>query len=138
MEKVNIYFFSNKVIHLLEKMSKDKPDLLKGSFYANPLYDQPTKDMELINKYPTFYHPNIWPTEELPFFASDFQVISRCIIFLGIMILMHCDRYVKSKNPDYPSFRLLETIAKSTCPKARLLHYFPSKDDEVSSDYSSW
>ncbi|CAN0205739.1 unnamed protein product [Phaeothamnion confervicola] len=37
-----------------------RPDLSKGSFYANPQYDRPVDDEEVIAAYPTFAHPNMW------------------------------------------------------------------------------
>jgi isopenicillin N synthase-like dioxygenase len=37
-----------------------KPDLSKGSFYANPTYDRPVDDAELIEKLPASLTPNIW------------------------------------------------------------------------------
>ncbi len=40
-----------------------RPDFSKGSFYANPVYDKPSDDIELIKKFPAFYHGNIWPSE---------------------------------------------------------------------------
>jgi hypothetical protein len=40
-----------------------KPDYSKGSFYANPVFDKPSDDPELVSKYPAFYFGNIWPSE---------------------------------------------------------------------------
>ena len=49
-----------------EKMKGGKTDTSKGSYYANPLYDEPTADEELIKKYPANYGKNIWPTQYIP------------------------------------------------------------------------
>jgi hypothetical protein len=37
-----------------------KPDVSKGSFYANPVYDRPVNDAELIARLPANLTPNIW------------------------------------------------------------------------------
>jgi hypothetical protein len=39
-----------------------RPDYSKGSFYNNPKFNRPVNEDELIKCFPTFYHPNIWPT----------------------------------------------------------------------------
>jgi hypothetical protein len=36
-----------------------KPDLLKGSFYANPTVDEPTVSEEQKKSYPEYYGRNI-------------------------------------------------------------------------------
>lgn len=39
-----------------------KPDFSKGSYYNNPETNDVTNgNQELIDKFPAFYHPNIWP-----------------------------------------------------------------------------
>lgn len=41
-----------------------KPDYSKGSYYNNPESNDPTSgDEELIEQFPSFFHPNIWPKE---------------------------------------------------------------------------
>ena len=51
--------------HGKEKLAKDQPDLRKGSFYGNPIYDDPTNGNEdLIKSHPAFYYPNVWPHSE--------------------------------------------------------------------------
>ncbi len=49
--------------HGKEKMKEGKPDIAKGSYYANPQYNVPFEDKEIVEKYPAFAHPNIWPGE---------------------------------------------------------------------------
>ena len=43
-----------------------KPDLSKGSYYNNPQYNVPFEDAAIVEQYPAFAHPNIWPTEHVP------------------------------------------------------------------------
>ncbi|KAJ8525235.1 hypothetical protein ON010_g15879 [Phytophthora cinnamomi] len=39
-----------------------KPDYAKGSYYNNPeVNDLANGDQQLVHKFPSFYHPNIWP-----------------------------------------------------------------------------
>ena len=37
-----------------KEKAEGKPDLSKGSYYANPQYDEPVSDPDLIAKYPAF------------------------------------------------------------------------------------
>nr|GFC87603.1 putative 2-oxoglutarate (2OG) and Fe(II)-dependent oxygenase superfamily protein [Tanacetum cinerariifolium] len=52
--------------HGKEKLESGKPDLLKGSFYANPILDKPTTEASLIERYPAYCGSNIWPQSNLP------------------------------------------------------------------------
>lgn len=129
--------------HGKEKL-QGKPDLSKGSFYANPQYDRPVEDPELIEKYATFVHPNIWPTDDLPELEAAFKKLGEIIVATGRLVAQQCDKYVHASCPTYPEHMLENTITTSLCCKARLLHYFPmseeackeseGKDDE----FSSW
>ena len=102
-----------------------KPDLAKGSFYANPLYDQPFDDPELIKKFPSFCAPNLWPTEAMPEFEPAFKNLGKLVCETGFLVAKHCDDYVSSVYPKYQKDRLYNIISASRTAKARLLHYFP-------------
>ncbi|KAK1312673.1 hypothetical protein QJS10_CPA07g00516 [Acorus calamus] len=52
--------------HGKEKLESGKLDTLKGSFYANPIFDVPTSDVSLMQRYPSYCRPNIWPNDALP------------------------------------------------------------------------
>lgn len=55
-----------------------KPDFSKGSYYNNPETNDVTGgNQELIDKFPAFYHPNIWPEGSLTRLAS---IVSRLVI----------------------------------------------------------
>lgn len=133
--------------HGKEKL-QGKPDLSKGSYYANPQYDKPVDDEELINKYPSFIHPNIWPTAELPELETAFKTLGEIIVSVGTLVAKQCDLYVQKQCPTYSNSRLENIIKSSLCCKARLLHYFPLSNeqatamasiDENSDDaFSSW
>lgn len=128
--------------HGKEKL-QGKPDVSKGSYYANPQYDRPVEDPELIAKHASFVHPNIWPQEELPDLEHAFKDLGQIIVGVGKLVAQQCDKYVHSKCQTYPEHMLEKTIDTSLCCKARLLHYFPiatsgeeSADKEY--DFSSW
>lgn len=129
--------------HGKEKL-QGKPDFAKGSFYANPQYDEPTKDKDLIKRFPSYCSPNTWPQEELPMFKPCFKALGRLIVEVGLHVAKHTDLYVTSKVPDYEFGKLNKIIATSLTAKGRLLHYFPltSKEAMVDTggddDISSW
>lgn len=110
--------------HGKEKL-QGKPDLSKGSYYANPQYDKPIEDESIISKYPSFVHPNIWPSDDLPEFEIAFKELGQIIVDTGKLIARQCDNYIKSQSPHYRDNFLESIIDTSLCCKARLLHYFP-------------
>lgn len=121
------------------------PDYSKGSFYANPQYDRPIDDEQIIAKYPSFIHPNIWPTEELPELEIAFKELGQIIVNVGKLVARQADKFVHSKCPTYPEHSLENIIDTSYCCKARLLHYFPIKQDGTGpmveskdNEFSSW
>jgi isopenicillin N synthase-like dioxygenase len=117
-----------------------KPDLAKGSYYANPLYDEPFTDAALVEKFPSFCAPNLWPTEDLPELEPAFKNLGKLVCETGFLLAQHCDTYVQSVLPSYPSNRLHDIIAKSRTAKARLLHYFPmtASEAQLASQDGSW
>jgi len=72
-------FYSFGWSHGKEKL-QGRPDTHKGSWYANPLHDRPTEDASLIERFPAFYHPNIWPREDLPELQPAFIDMGRLIV----------------------------------------------------------
>jgi len=121
-----------------------KPDLSKGSYYGNPIHDRPTEDEEIIQKYPGFASPNIWPTEEVPELEGHFKTLGQLIVSVGKLVAKQCDAYVEKQMKTYSKGRLTRIIDTSICCKARLLHYFPYEGaNEVlkegeAEDFSSW
>jgi len=125
--------------HGKEFMSEGKPDFSKGSYYNNPIYDKPIEDEELVKRYPSAYHPNIWP-EDLPELRDSFRNTGKLVVDTGLLLAKHIDKYVHSLLPSYPKDRLYNIIRDSKCCKARLLHYFPleNAEHEREADLSSW
>ncbi|KAB1201405.1 hypothetical protein CJ030_MR0G003758 [Morella rubra] len=79
--------------HGKEKLESGKPDLLKGSFYANPILDRPTTDASMIQRYPSYCGSNIWPDSALPELELAFKALGKLIFDVGLMVAYHCDRY---------------------------------------------
>lgn len=133
--------------HGKEKLEADKYDTGKGSFYFNPLIDEPipailkrdfdeemteekAKFLEIAKKNGAFYAPNIWPKDVLPELQSTSMEMGQLIHHVGKLLAKHCDQYVASKCGSYQENKLYDVIDKSLCCKARLLHYFPVSVDE--------
>jgi hypothetical protein len=117
-------FYSFGWSHGKEKL-QGSYDVSKGSYYANPSYDRPVEDEDIIKQYASFVHPNIWPTDDLPELEVAFKDLGRLMVSIGILIARQCDKYVSSICPTYPQHLLSRVIEESRCCKARLLHYFP-------------
>ncbi|CAK4127404.1 unnamed protein product [Aphanomyces euteiches] len=124
-----------------------KPDYSKGSYYNNPRFNQPTDDTNLMAKFPTMYHPNIWPHDEVPELERAFMELGQLIIDTGLLIASECDKYVQSKCPTYEAGKLHNRITNSRVPCGRLLHYFAldpnqvqkaSTDQVTEADFSNW
>jgi isopenicillin N synthase-like dioxygenase len=121
-----------------------KPDVSKGSFYANPQFDRPVDDDLVIAKHAPFVHPNIWPTDDLPELELAFKTLGQLIVEVGKLVAKQCDSFVHAKCNSYPRNSLETVISTSLCCKARLLHYFPIPPSDTplntdSSDgFSSW
>ena len=74
-------------------MSEGKPDLAKGSYYANPIHDAPVSDEALIKQYPSFLAPNVWPKDDLPELEGAFKVLGKLVVDVGLLLARQCDRY---------------------------------------------
>ncbi|KAK1265202.1 hypothetical protein QJS04_geneDACA023822 [Acorus gramineus] len=126
--------------HGKEKLESGKLDTLKGSFYANPIFDVPTSDVSLMQRYPSYCRPNIWPNDALPKLEQAFKMLGRLMLDVGLMLAYHCDRYVFKKMAKSDDEGLESILLRSRCHKGRLLYYFPrqrSSSEDVPS-LSSW
>lgn len=121
-----------------KEILEGKPDYSKGSYYNNPVYNRPIDDEELIKKYPSFCHPNIWPTEDLPELEGAFLAAGKTVVATGELVAKQCDRYVAKHESKYPSNRLSQIIHSSRTAKARLLHYFPSGPSGEEDKWCGW
>jgi isopenicillin N synthase-like dioxygenase len=99
----------------------DVPDFSKGSFYANPEYDEPVKNEE-------GYHENVWPTQAFPELEPAFKSLGREICRVGYLLAKRIDRYIEYHNRDYVEGLYLHSLKNSRQHVGRLLHYFPKQD----------
>ncbi|CAK4080594.1 unnamed protein product [Aphanomyces euteiches] len=97
-----------------------KPDYSKGSYYNNPRFNQPTDDTNLMAKFPTMYHPNIWPHDEVPELERAFMELGQLIIDTGLLIASECDKYVQ-----------VVKVSNNQVQKA-------STDQVTEADFSNW
>lgn len=121
--------------HGKEKMKKDTPDVMKGSYYFNPEYDSPYEE-EYIKKFPLLCHPNIWPLEVIPNFSHKTMQLSALVMNLAKKILFQCDKYINSIYPDHDITKLLTMASTCRVNKGRLLHYFPVR--KIEQDQNFW
>ncbi|KAF4041397.1 2OG-Fe(II) oxygenase superfamily [Phytophthora infestans] len=108
-----------------------KPDYAKGSYYNNPETNDLTGgDKQLIAKFPSFYHPNIWPNE-LPELEKAFMKLGQLIVDTGMLVAHQCDNLVEKKCPGYEKGKLHRIISTGKCSKARLLHYYSLSEEQI-------
>ncbi|KAL8488323.1 hypothetical protein ACS0TY_024557 [Phlomoides rotata] len=127
--------------HGKEKLESGKPDMLKGSFYANPILDVPTTEQALVKRYPSYCGTNIWPRGVLPELELAFKALGKLILDVGLLLASHCDRYVSNGFNMHGNGSLEQVLLRSRCHKGRLLYYFPAhqcSSDENGEAMSSW
>lgn len=87
--------------HGKETLEAGRPDVAKGSFYANPLFDAPfagdDNAREVVAKRPAFAHPNLWPDADMPGFSTAFKELGQAVVRVGGLVARQCDRFV-TKN----------------------------------------
>jgi len=118
--------------HGHEKMG-DEPDVHKGSFYANPLYDVMANDKE-IEKYPFFYPKNIWPKQSLPELAPAFKKLGANMYQTVLLLCKQIDRLTEKNVPTYKKGSLFQQLQQTRKIKGRLLYYFPVDAAQASED----
>ncbi|EIW69649.1 hypothetical protein TREMEDRAFT_30927, partial [Tremella mesenterica DSM 1558] len=116
-----------------------KPDLLKGSFYANPLTDLPDVPVSVSclspQQYLTggYYHGNVWPDEPgLEEFERIFKALGKIIYEVGLSLAKACETFVSSSIEG--SEGVGDLLKGSNCHKARLLHYYPQSSSQITQD----
>ncbi|KAG0135269.1 hypothetical protein HOY82DRAFT_601040 [Tuber indicum] len=130
-----------------EKLSNDKVDTLKGSYYANCAFYKDPKLDGADGDYPDFPEytkGNIWPREGLLVgFKETFEEFCVMVIDIAGLVARACDRYALKHISGYQEGYLEHVVKTSTSTKARLLHYFPPPALETGSieaeeDLDNW
>ncbi|CAF1856974.1 hypothetical protein HID58_061372 [Brassica napus] len=126
--------------HGKEKLESGKLDMLKGSYYANPLQDVPTSDSSEMQRYPWYCGSNIWPRNSLPELEGAFKALGKLMFEVGLMVAYHCDLYVSKGTKQHEMQNLENILLGSRCHKGRLLYYFPAQDTTTQNcdSISSW
>lgn len=116
-----------------------RPDLSKGSFYNNPIYNAANEDPEYQKRYPHYGFPNVYPPEDdVPGLQRSFESLGSLIYNTSKLLAAKCDIYLSSQFPELKSKSLLsDCISGSKTTKARLLHYFPA-EPVAKDDIDSW
>lgn len=110
--------------HGKEKLGGGAPDLAKGSYYNNPLYNRPFDDEALIARFPSFAAPNVWPSQHVPQMEGAFMQLGQVMVRTGLLVAKQCDAYVSARCPAYEAGKLERLLSSSKVCKGRLLHYF--------------
>lgn len=79
--------------HGKETLEAGKPDLAKGSYYANPCFDSPfADDPAMVARHPALAHPNIWPDSDVAGFSDAFKALGQAVVRVGVLVARQCDR----------------------------------------------
>ncbi|KAG8680010.1 hypothetical protein FRC09_018544 [Ceratobasidium sp. 395] len=114
-----------------KEIMNGKPDTLKGSYYANPVHDDPDVDPTERTAHPEYYGKNIWPAANesgVEGFEEAFKDLGRFVFGIGCQVAGACQSFVSQHLSDL-SVSLEDLIRKGHTSKARLLHYFPPTPD---------
>ena len=120
--------------HGKEKLG-DEPDWAKGSFYFNPLTDQPGTQEDRA-KFPASYPCNIWP-DRIPDFEVNAKRIGTLMKDVVVHLSKHLDAFAHEKNPEYAPDTLYQAMKTTEKVKGRLLYYFPLSCQDATSE-DSW
>jgi len=143
-------FYSVGWSHGKEKLSKNKYDLSKGSYYANPLVDDHAADDRIkqnIRKYlsnsqlktaivddssvkkfieenAAYFASNVWPQDDsFKDLEPSFKSMGQFLHSVGIELAKLIDGYVRTVDPTYDN-HIQKVLTTSSYSKGRLLHYF--------------
>ena len=132
--------------HGKETLKDGQVDTYKGSYYANCAFyiepslecARPTAEFS-AETFPEYLSPNIWPAESiLPGFKPAVTDLCSLIIDVAVLVARACDRFAEKEIQNYPKGYLEHVVSTSNTTKARLLHYFPVKPEEVTGNEDDW
>lgn len=113
------------------------PDLSKGSFYFNPLTDEPGTPEERA-RHPASYPRNVWPDDgRMPGFEEGGKRLGRIMHGAVVALARHIDTYAaqrarEEEGREYPRTLLHDAMRRTDKAKGRLLYYFPLDGDDIS------
>eukprot|EP01090_Pellita_catalonica_P020611 TRINITY_DN7450_c0_g1_i1.p1 TRINITY_DN7450_c0_g1~~TRINITY_DN7450_c0_g1_i1.p1 ORF type:complete len:396 (+),score=66.68 TRINITY_DN7450_c0_g1_i1:110-1189(+) len=106
----------------------DKPDLAKGSYYCNPVFDNAATSEEELKKYPWACPPNIWPTETVPEMEAAFKNLGKIMYDVIVLLTAHVDKFISANVKGYKRNHLYNAMSTTRKIKGRLLYYYPQAD----------
>lgn len=118
--------------------SSGLPDFNKGSFYVNCAFHKlshlegPEPEMAAaFEDFASYTSPNVWPSklEGLSTFKEDTKELCNLIIDVAEKVAENCDRMLYTIDPAHQENKIASLVKKSTCSKARLLHYYPTETE---------
>ena len=119
-----------------EKMG-DVPDFGKGSFYYNPLLDDPSPDLRAA--YPWALPANKWPDEsDIPNFRSNLKELGSVMRNVAVALAKHVDKLIASHVASYQTGLLYDAMQNSIKAKGRLLYYYPVDVNKASAKSDNW
>eukprot|EP00892_Ulva_mutabilis_P009428 jgi/Ulvmu1/6858/UM031_0063.1 len=84
-----------------ERLNGGEPDWNKGSFYANPLCDEPSsavwRDAQRRSNQ-TLMPANVWPSNSLPDLEPAFKALGRTMCEIATLLLQHCDCLIQQQQ----------------------------------------
>jgi isopenicillin N synthase-like dioxygenase len=106
-----------------------KYDFAKGSFYSNPIFDQPKSDPEAQAKGLVGYaYPNVWPKEEVPALEQAVKDMGAIIRETAGHLAKQLDKFVTKRCSTLEAGKFERIIKETSQYCGRLLHYFPSTE----------
>ena len=91
-------------------------------YYANPVFDSLTDDVELKKKYPGVYTDNIWPTEDCPEMEPAFKLMGQVNLEISDLVNKQLDNYLTNLTKGKHPANFFQKHAGGFF-KSRLLHY---------------
>ncbi|KAG8727380.1 hypothetical protein FRC12_022548 [Ceratobasidium sp. 428] len=79
-----------------KEIMNGKPDTLKGSYYANPVHDDPDVDPTERTAHPEYYGKNIWPAANesgVEGFEEGFKDLGRFVFGIGCQVAGACQSF---------------------------------------------
>eukprot|EP00697_Spironema_sp_BW2_P017115 gnl/Spiro4/8678_TR4535_c0_g1_i1.p1 gnl/Spiro4/8678_TR4535_c0_g1~~gnl/Spiro4/8678_TR4535_c0_g1_i1.p1 ORF type:complete len:386 (+),score=57.22 gnl/Spiro4/8678_TR4535_c0_g1_i1:102-1160(+) len=113
----------------------DVVDRSKGSYYANPCYD----DVPNADKFaPVFFPKNRWPSKHMPEMEAAFKALGTIMFNTTALLARQVDRIVEKRLPTYKRGLISSSIQGTHKIKGRMLYYYPNANPDVDDGWIGW
>jgi len=115
-----------------------RPDVAKGSFYANPLHDDPADGDEAVREAYPYTGRNCWPSE-VPLLEPAFKRMGRLVYEAAKPLVRRLDHLIAAARAGHGT-RLYDASfeAGSRLTVGRLLHYYGMEQAGAGAAPDSW